>query len=513
MNRKYIFYLIGLASLVLLVVILAFSLAQSNQKQIVVVQKHLSSPIALADCNLEVQKKAIKDSQLDPVNLGISTCYRLDVALDHAKNQLAGSAEITYANLTENSIPDLVFRLFPNSKLLYGGSISVSDILVDGASVSSELFLEKTALRVQLNTPLQPEQAARVKMNFTVRPPVDFGSDRVYGIFNYSTLDQLYFLANFFPIMATRNSNNWVIHPVDGIGDAVTSDTALYQVVVRTPPDWEVVSTGRAIDGDNSDSTTRHFASGPVRDFMLVLAPEMIKHTQVIEGIQVNQWLPPSVDGGWQRALEIASQSLRTFISIYGDYPYTEFDIIAAPLQLAVGVEYPGLILIADKDYKPTQEAQNELAVVIAHEVAHQWWYSTVGNDVTLNPWQDEGLTTYSTLVVLNKYYPAIASYLVDSYQQRISNLEQSSGKERIAQPTSSFTTRPSAYSVIAYAKGALFFRSLEAKLGLPVLSNALSKYYQRFAFQIAQPEDLLAIIENTCACDLKATYSDWGVR
>lgn len=514
MNRKLKLSLIGIFGLLILAVLLVVWFARPAPKTQEVVQPRPSSPAAITACDLELQKKAVKNTKMDIANLGISTCYQLEITLDHAKNQLEGNAQITYANLTGKAIPDLVLRLYPNSKLIYGGSISISQVTVDGLNVTTEFLVDNTAVRLVLPAPLQPDQTVRVKISFTVHPPTDFGSERVYGIFNYSSLDQMYFLANFYPIMATRNIDGWIIHPVDGIGDAVTSDAALYHVLVHVPSEWEVISTGINVDQiSDKSSTTHRFVSGPARDFMLALAPNLVNHSLEVEGIQVNQWVPPSVDGGWQRALDVAAQSLQTFTSLFGEYPYSEFDIIAAPLQLAIGVEYPGLILIADKDYKPTQDAQNELAVVIAHEVAHQWWYSTVGNDVTLNPWQDEGLTTYSTLLVLQKFYPPIASYLVENYQQRISTLEQASGKQRLAQPTHAFASRPSAYSVVAYAKGAMFFRSLESKLGLSVLSNALSRYYQSFTFQVAQPVDLISAIENTCACDLNSTYSDWGVR
>lgn len=45
------------------------------------------------------------------------------------------------------------------------------------------------------------------------------------------------------------------------------------------------------------------------------------------------------------------------------------------------------------------------LEYVIAHETAHQWWYSAVGNDEISEPWLDEALTEYSTIVYFEQKY------------------------------------------------------------------------------------------------------------
>jgi pimeloyl-ACP methyl ester carboxylesterase len=36
---------------------------------------------------------------------------------------------------------------------------------------------------------------------------------------------------------------------------------------------------------------------------------------------------------------------------------------------------------------------------VAAHEVAHQWWYAVVGNDIYREPWLDEAFAQYSGII------------------------------------------------------------------------------------------------------------------
>jgi uncharacterized protein (DUF2342 family) len=49
----------------------------------------------------------------------------------------------------------------------------------------------------------------------------------------------------------------------------------------------------------------------------------------------------------------------------------------------AGGIEYPGLVVIADRLWS---QANQRFMWVVIHEVAHQWWFSLVGNDQTRDP-------------------------------------------------------------------------------------------------------------------------------
>ena len=40
---------------------------------------------------------------------------------------------------------------------------------------------------------------------------------------------------------------------------------------------------------------------------------------------------------------------------------------------------------------------------LLAHEIAHQWWFGLVGNDQLREPWLDEGLANWSAWSYLRK--------------------------------------------------------------------------------------------------------------
>jgi len=71
----------------------------------------------------------------------------------------------------------------------------------------------------------------------------------------------------------------------------------------------------------------------------------------------------------------------------YGPYGRPEVDLVEGPGEVARGgiaMEYPELVLTPAE---PT---------AIAHELAHQWFYSIVGDDQWSEPWLDESFAEFS---------------------------------------------------------------------------------------------------------------------
>jgi hypothetical protein len=70
----------------------------------------------------------------------------------------------------------------------------------------------------------------------------------------------------------------------------------------------------------------------------------------------------------------------------FGPYPWPALHVAVMPDQTAVGIEYPTMIFLG----------AGTAGVLTTHEVAHQWFYSLVGNDQARDPVLDEGLATYA---------------------------------------------------------------------------------------------------------------------
>jgi len=153
------------------------------------------------------------------------------------------------------------------------------------------------------------------------------------------------------------------------------------------------------------------------------------------------------------------------------------------------------------------------LPTVLAHEVAHQWWYALVGSDVLRSPWQDEALATFSAQLYQLEHNRGFYEGTRTYYENRVSEIEAQNGEQDIAQPVSAFGGMPSVYAVTVYQKGELFFEALRAQIGDEAFYQALHEYYAANMYQIASPDELLDSFEQTCNCDLSELYAEWGVR
>jgi aminopeptidase N len=232
-----------------------------------------------------------------------------------------------------------------------------------------------------------------------------------------------------------------------------------------------------------------------------------------LDGIQLRHWGLPSGEGRWDEALEATADALQTFNEFFGPYPYAELDVVAVPLRLASGVEYPGLFMIDDTLYGANANNSTLLGVVVAHEAAHQWWYGVVGNNVLQQPWQDEALASFSQLLYLEEHQPNWYAGTLQAYATRVAAVEERSEETAVGQPVEAFRNRSGDYGPVVYTKGALFFIALRERLGDEAFFNALQSYYAQNQFGLAQPNDLLSAFEASCGCDLDSFYQQWGVK
>lgn len=461
------------------------------------------------------QASALRDPYGSIISeLGSLPRYEINLRVDYAGLSFTGSARIDYTNNEDRPLEQIYLRTLPNGGKSYGsGSLSVSLVEINAESMNYDLSLSDTALRVPLVEPLGVGEQLTIAIQFEGRVPEDFGGSETpsgYGIYNYS--DGVLALSGWYPILAVYDEDGWNLDPVSAIGDSVYSDMAYYAVTVHLDADLILASTGeevdRAVDGELAEA---RLISGPVRDFFLIMSPDYMVSSRAVDGVTVNSYYLPGHEEGGEAALEITSESLRIYNRRFGEYPYTELDVVDGPMRNALGVEYPAIFMVASQLYPDPSDPS--FIIATAHEVAHQWWYNVVGNDVFEEPWLDEALTTYSSGVYSQEaigqdWYQG----LVDFWQ---ANYDQLLAEGRDDQVTGSLDyyeapARRGSYGGVVYTKGALFFLELRDEIGDAAFFSALQSYYQNYRFDIAEGQDLLNAFESAAGRQLDDFYERW---
>src|SRR5262249_9394248 len=127
-----------------------------------------------------------------------------------------------------------------------------------------------------------------------------------------------------------------------------------------------------------------------------------------------------------QQVLDAAARAFEYYEKLMGPYPYTELDVVEAPLYGgAGGVEFPGLVTVSSMLYKDPDASSDDLLAqmmannpafeqilefVVAHEVAHQWWNAVVGSNSKKYPFVDEAMANYSAVLYFEHYYGRAAA-------------------------------------------------------------------------------------------------------
>jgi hypothetical protein len=422
---------------------------------------------------------------------------------------------LDYVNLEDKPLDQVYFRLLPNGGKSYGdGSLTVGASWVNGEALQTRQPQDDlSVIEAQLPAPLPPGEHIQLELDFTGQVPEDFGGGSQpsgYGIYNLT--DGVLALSGWYPILAVYDEDGWNLDPVSADGDSVYSDTAFYSVKICAPADVVIAATGVQIgEEQGADVLCQQYESGPTRDFMLMGSRAYQHLSAKADGTNVNSYYLPGHEEAAQKALDISVKSLEIYNEKFGAYPFVELDVMDAPMRNALGVEFPGIILVASSLYD--EPAREDFDVATAHEVGHQWWYSVVGNDVFEEPWLDEALTTFtSTLYYEYGRSGSAAQGLWDFWQERYDRLVQSGRDDPVAESLAYFEADPAnrSYATVVYVKGGLFFNAMRQEIGDEAFFAALQQYYQAHKYGIARGQDLLDAFEAAAGHSLDDFYRPW---
>lgn len=433
------------------------------------------------------------------------TRYNLTLKYDATNAILAGSEEVVYVNRQTIPLNEIYFRLFANYPDS-GGKIDVTQVKVNGAQVTPVLEVRNTALRVPMATPLAPNASISFHLEFSVSVPR--GKNGHYN--DFSATDSIVTLPTVYPLIPAYDSQGWHIELPPPYGDLVYADVSFYSVTITIPSNMVVIASGSTISlHDNNDGTSTWVLAGaPMRDFDINLTSQLHKTSTTVGETTINSYSEANDEEGGKEALQVATDSFKVFVKRFGDYPYRELDVVETPTT-AGGIEYPGIIVIASNLYRDSR-SQQFFEFATAHEVSHQWWYAMVGDDQVNDPWVDESLAQYSTLIYLEDLHGSSAanSVLRSNFLGLYNRAKNQGHDAAVNQPVAAFDEND--YGSIVYGKGPLFYDAIRKKMGDAKFFSFLKMYFERYRYKIAFPEDILKTAEDTCVCSLQSEYDQW---
>jgi aminopeptidase N len=225
---------------------------------------------------------------------------------------------------------------------------------------------------------------------------------------------------------------------------------------------------------------------------------------------------PENVDLG-QIALGSAEQILKYYDGYYAiTYPFGKLDIVAVPdfaagaMENTAAIFYRETDLLADTGHASVATRKN-IASVLAHEMAHQWF----GDLVTMQWWDDvwlnEGFATWMANHPLAAWKPGW-NIPVDERLETEQAMNQDSLTS--TRPVHVSVETPAeieeAFDTIAYQKGAAVLRMVEAWVGPEVFRKGVNSYLQAHAYGNATSRDFWTAVAQASAKPVDRVMPDF---
>ena len=406
----------------------------------------------------------------------------------------------TYANafssedLSPAAIEDVYDKSYPDG--FSEGSITVKDVLFGGqASGYAYDDSARTVMRIALTSGWQPGQWIDISMEYVIQIPD--------CAFRFGYASGIYTLGNAFPILSVWENGDWRTEEYYPLGDPFYSDCANYSVAFTVPKGYQCAGSAYGEKSETEGKWTFEFNAPAVREFALTVSDRCATAQETVGDVLVSSF-GLTTQAAW-KALKYATQALVCFGGQYGAYPYQHLAVAAVDFPYG-GMEYPGLVLIQKSVYEA--DSEQSLETLIAHEVAHQWWYAVVGSDQYYQPWQDEALAEYSLLDYTQKYYGKDArDNLAFSRFETAMRVTIPDGVTP-GSPVDYFSSM-SEYSLVVYRRGAALMVALETSLG-DKFHDFLRAYYQREAFRMASRNDFEQTLKEVSGQDWSALIVDY---
>lgn len=494
--------------------------------------------------------------------------YRISVTLDPVAKTLTGRQHILWRNPSEDEVPDLWFHLYLNAfrnteSTFYresGGQLrgdrmtdsswGWTDVtamrLADGTDLLPSLTFEhpdddnaedRTVARVTLPAPVAPGASVELNVEFTATLP------QVFARTGYRR--DFYLAGQWFPKLGVyepagrrgRKAGGWNCHQFHANSEFY-ADFGHFLVDITVPTSFVVGATGvRIAAADHGDGTSTYtYEQADVHDFAWTADPNYVEITDAFKAAdevteaeyqELSAWLDRPIDqvrlsdvditvlmqpsrlGQAGRYMDAAKQSLKYFGLWYGRYPYATLTVVdpAPGAGGAGGMEYPTFITAGSSwalDFWPLSKSRGAEAVTV-HEFGHQFWYGMVGSNEFEEAWLDEGITSYSTGLVMERAYGSMVDLpglrMTEDQMIRMSNGPEMI-HDAIRQPSWTYRTS-SSYGFYAYEKPEIVLRTLQHYLGDRTMARVMRTLHERWRFRHPSSDDFYAVANEVAGQDL----------
>jgi aminopeptidase N len=268
---------------------------------------------------------------------------------------------------------------------------------------------------------------------------------------------------------------------------------AVFDLTVVAPAQDVVISNTLPVSDTPGPAGrhTVHFAPTPrISSYLVaILVGEFECIAGGADGVPIRVCAPPGRPEMGRFGLQAAESAMRFYNRYFSiKYPYGKLDLIAIPDFEAGAMENVGAITFRDialllDEKTASVPMQKEVALVIAHEMAHQWFGDLVTTAWWDDIWLNEGFATWMESKPVAAWKP---EWHLEMDEESSADYAKSSDALLATRPIhQSAETTPqinALFDAIAYNKAAAVVRMIESYVGPEVFRQGVNAYIEAHA-------------------------------
>lgn len=298
---------------------------------------------------------------------------------------------------------------------------------------------------------------------------------------------------------------------------------AVFEVSFKVPKDRTVISNTletEVLEHKGGYKTVTFAPSPKMSSYLLAF---IIGHFEYIskktsDGTLVRVFVTPGKKKQAEFALNVAVKTLEFYTKYFKiKYPLPTSDLIAIPDFAAGAMENWGAVtyresaVLVDPENSSIHNKQ-WVALVIAHELAHQWFGNLVTMEWWTHLWLNEGFASYIEYLAVDHMFPKWRVWTQFVYMDHARALELDGLKS--THPIEVEVNHPAEISEIfdevSYAKGASVIKMLAEYLGEEDFRDGLRLYLKKHSYANAKTEDLWHALEMVSKKQVSKIMQNW---
>lgn len=403
--------------------------------------------------------------------------YELTLTINQSTHQINGNVLATV--LAEQNLTSLPYELV---------GLTVSSVLVNGSPAS--YTHTGGVINIALNIPAG--QTFTTQVYYSGTPQLSGAPYNIGMIFSANTV---------FTISDPDAARYWwpcYDHPWD---------KAIVDLHITMRSDWKVAANGirtSIVDNGNGTSTTHWIGENPMTTYLVCVTCGPYQEINQSSGdvpiqsfVLSSQYNNALVD--FARLPEIVNY----FSQVFGPYPFEKYGQAVVSMSTYGAMEHQTMTTLGN--FIITGTGAYEL--IIAHELAHQWYGNAVSFLTFKDVWLSEGFATYSEHLWTDKIFgwPSAAAYVASSYHQYYLNWEAGAGPQTIYNPSfGNYFAPPS------YEKAASVLHMLRLKIGNADFFQLLQDWFTTYRDGNVVTAEFQAMAEQISGQDLDQFFNQW---